>query len=134
MYCQAKLKELTYQLERYKWNVIGLAETRWTGAGEITTEEGRKLWYSGEENEHVKGVGFLVYRRNVKSVPECAPISSQIISIRLAAKRQNISIVHAPTKASDEQTLEQFYRELEENIKLVPRKDILIVQGTGMLE
>ena len=39
MYCQGKLKELAYEMERYKWNVIGLAETRWTGAGEITTEE-----------------------------------------------------------------------------------------------
>ena len=79
----------------------------------------------------MKGVGFLVYKRNVKSILECAPISSRIISIRLAAKPQNMSIVqvHAPTKLSDEQTLEQFYRELEENVKLVPRKDILIVQG-----
>ena len=48
-------------MERYKWNVIGLAETRWTGAGEITTE-GHKIWYSGEENEHGKGFGFMVHK------------------------------------------------------------------------
>ena len=131
MYCQGKLKELRYKMERYKWNVIGLAETRWTGAGKITTEAGHKLWYSGEENEHVKGVGFLIHKKNVKSVLECAPILCRIISIRLTAKPQNLSViqVYAPTKASDEQTLGQFHRELEESIKLVPRKDILIVQG-----
>ncbi|XP_027212995.2 craniofacial development protein 2-like [Penaeus vannamei] len=131
MYCQGKLKEVTYELERYKWNAVGLAETRWTGAGEITTEEGRKLWYSGEEKEHVKGVGFLVHKNSVKSVLKCAPMSGRIISIRLAAKPQNISIIqaYAPTKASDEDILEQFYKELEERIKQIPGKDILIVQG-----
>ena len=45
MYCQGKLNELAYEMERYKWHVIGLAETGWTGAGEITTE-GHTLWYS----------------------------------------------------------------------------------------
>ena len=63
-------------MERYQWNVIGLAETRWTGAGVITTEESHKLWCSGEENEHVKAVGFLDHKKNVKSVLECAPMSS----------------------------------------------------------
>ncbi|XP_069982173.1 craniofacial development protein 2-like [Penaeus vannamei] len=130
MYCQGELKELTYELERYKWNVVGLAETRWTGAAEIATEEGHKLWYSGEEKEHMKGVGFLVHKNSVKSVLECTPISSRIISIRLAAKPQNISIiqVYAPTKASDEEILEQFYKESEERIKQIPGKDVLIVQ------
>ena len=108
MCCQGKLKELAYEIERYEWNAIGLAETRSTGAGEITAEEGHRLWYSRKENEHVKGVGFLVHKKNVKSVLECALISSRIINIRLAAKPQNLSIVqiYAPMKASDEQTLE----------------------------
>ena len=88
MYFQGKLKELRYEMERYKWNVIGLAETRWTVVGEITPE-----WYSGEENEHVKGVGFFVYTRNVKSVLECAPISSRISSNRLAVIPQNLSVI-----------------------------------------
>ena len=61
----------------------------------------------------MKGVVLLVHKKNVKSILECALISSRIISIRLAARPQNLSIVqvYAPTKASNEQTLEQFYRE-----------------------
>ena len=35
------------ELSRYKWDVIGLAETRLTGDGELTTEEGHNLYYSG---------------------------------------------------------------------------------------
>jgi len=118
-------------LECYKWNVVGLAETRWTGAGEIATKEAHKLWYSGEEKEHMKGVGFLVHKNSVKSVLECAPMSIRTMSIRLDGKPQSLSIiqVYAPTKASDEEILEQFYKELEERIKQIPGKDILIVQG-----
>ena len=71
----------------------GLAETRWTGAAEITKEEGHKIWYSEEENEYAKGVGFMVHKKSVKSVLKCAPILSRIISIRLADKPQNMSII-----------------------------------------
>ena len=69
-------------------------------------------------------------KKGVKSVLECAPISIRIISIRLAAKPQNMSIVqvYAPMKASDKETLEQFSNELEESIRQIPRKDIFIVQ------
>ena len=57
-----KVKELIYEMERYKWNVIGLGETRWTGAGEITTDEGHKLRYFRKENEHANGVSFMVHK------------------------------------------------------------------------
>ena len=54
-----KLEELMNELSRYKWDVIGLAETRLTGDGELTTEEGNKLYYSGQ-GKHYEGVGFMV--------------------------------------------------------------------------
>ncbi|PVD35255.1 hypothetical protein C0Q70_06536 [Pomacea canaliculata] len=40
-----KVKELTHELQRYRWDIVGLAEVRWTGFGESTTDEGHKLWY-----------------------------------------------------------------------------------------
>ena len=76
-------------------------------------------------------VSFMVHKKSVRSVLGYAPISRRIISIRLAVKPQNMSImqVYAPTKASDEETLRQFNKGLEESIKQIPRKDILILQG-----
>ena len=49
------MRELTYELERYKWHIVGLSEVRWTGCGEIVTEEGHKLWFSDDDKEHVNG-------------------------------------------------------------------------------
>lgn len=46
LYACGKVKELTHELGRYRWDILGLAEVRWTGCGETTTEEGHKLWYS----------------------------------------------------------------------------------------
>ena len=40
-----KLKELTYEMDRNRWNLLGLCEVRWKNFGETTTEEGHKLYY-----------------------------------------------------------------------------------------
>ena len=36
-----KVKE--HELARHKWDILGLAEVRWAGFGETTTEDGHKL-------------------------------------------------------------------------------------------
>ena len=35
-----KLQELTYEMARYRWNILGFCEMRWKNFGETTTEEG----------------------------------------------------------------------------------------------
>ena len=42
-----KLEELTYEMNRYRWNILGLCEVRWKNIGETTTLEGHKLYFSG---------------------------------------------------------------------------------------
>ena len=48
LYQTGKIKELTHELERYIWHIVGLCEVRWTGNGEHLTDEGHLLYYSGE--------------------------------------------------------------------------------------
>ena len=43
LYACGKLAELEYELQTYRWNIRGLSEMRWTGLGEVNTEEGHKL-------------------------------------------------------------------------------------------
>ena len=40
-----KIKELTNELSRYKWDIVGLSETRLNGCGELTTNEGHNIYY-----------------------------------------------------------------------------------------
>ena len=34
-----KLRELTHEMDRYRWNIFGLCEMRWKNFGETATEE-----------------------------------------------------------------------------------------------
>ena len=108
-------------MTRYNWHVIGLCEVRWKDFGETTTEEGQKIYYSGKENKHEHGVGFLIHKTIVGSVLGCRPISSRIISLRLRASPFNIIVqVYAPSY--DDNKVETFYDQLQEILDETPKK------------
>ena len=44
-----------------------MEEMRWKNCGE-TTEEGLKVFFSGKEDKHEHGVGFLVHKDIVNTV------------------------------------------------------------------
>ena len=94
-----KLKELTHEMERYNWHLLWLCEARWKNAGDVQTDEGHVLYYSGEENRHTNGVGFLVNTSIKNTALGCQPVSSRLMTIRLRAKPFNITVaqVYAPT-------------------------------------
>ncbi|PIK43970.1 putative amphiphysin [Apostichopus japonicus] len=110
MYACGNIHELTHELQRYNWDIIGLSEVRWTGIGETITEEGQKIWFSGEEKKHHYGVAFIV---------------------RKESKPHNMTIirVYAPTSDHDDDEVEELYKQLDALIARVLRKGILVVQG-----
>jgi hypothetical protein len=126
-----KLEELTHEMNRYRWNILGLCEVRWKNFGETTTLEGHKLYFSGREDKHEHGVGFLVHKDSVNTVMGCRPVSSRLITIRLRATPFNITIIqaYAPTSDYDDAQVEDFYDQLQEVVDKTPKKDILVVQG-----
>ena len=126
-----KLEQMTHAMSRYHWNIVGLCEMRWKNFGEMSTDDGHKVYFSGEEGKHEYGVGFLVHKDVVGAVLGCQPVSSRLISIRLRAAPFNITIiqVYAPTSGHDDSEVDHFYQQLQETIDKTPKKDILVVQG-----
>ena len=118
-------------MERYKWNILGISELRWKGIGEITTDKGNKLYFSGREDRHEHGVGFLVNKDTADTVMGCCPVSSRLITIRMRAAPFNITIIqtYAPTTDYDDSEVEDFYEQLQAILNQVRKKDIIIVQG-----
>ena len=51
-----KVEELTDEMKRYRWNILGLCEVRWKNFGETSTPEGHKLFFSGREDKHEHGL------------------------------------------------------------------------------
>ena len=131
LYACGKVKELTHELQHYRWDVIGLSEVRWTNFGEMRTDEGHKIWFSGDDTKHQHGVAFIVRKEILSSVISCTPSSSRLISIRIAAKPQNISIiqVYAPTSDYEDEEVEAFYEQLDRLLKGIPKKDVTVVMG-----
>ena len=97
-----KLQELTHEMDRYRWNILGLCEMRWKYSGETTTEEGHKVFFSGKEDKHEHGTGFLVHKDIMNTVMGCHPVSSRLITIRLRAVSSNITIIQAYAPSSDD--------------------------------
>ena len=78
-----KLQELAHEMDRYRWNILGLCEMRGRNFGETTTEEGHKVFFSGKEDKHEHSVGFLVHKDIVNTVMGCLPVPRSLIIIRL---------------------------------------------------
>ena len=125
------LEELTHTLNRYKGNVLGLCEMRWKGMEETTTHEGHKIYFSGRDNRHEEGMGFLVHKNTISAVMGCRPVSSRLITIRLRASPFNFTTVqvYAPTTTHSVEEIEHFYQQIQEIIVKTPKEDILVFQG-----
>ena len=110
---------------------MGLCEMRWKNFGEMSTDDGHKVYFSGEEGRREYGFGFLVHKDVVGAVLGCLPVSSRLISIRLREAPFNITIiqVYAPTSGHDDSEADHFYQKLQETIDQTPKKAILVVQG-----
>ena len=51
------------------------------------------FYFSGEENRHEYGIGFLVHKDVADAVLGCRSVSSRLISNRLRAAPFNITII-----------------------------------------
>ena len=126
-----KLEQLTHAMSRYHWNIVGICEMRWKNFGEMSTDDRHKVYFSGEEDRHKYGVGFLVHKDVVDAVLGCRPVSSRLISIRVRAAPFSITIIqdYAPTSGHDDSEVDHFYQQLQETIDHARKKDILVVHG-----
>ena len=108
------IKELTYELDIYRWNVIG------------NISEVRRIVF-----KHINGVGCIIHSELTRMVMCFNPINERIAIIRLHAIPFNISIiqVYAPTTDHTYEEIEIFYNDLQNSISQISKKDILVIQG-----
>src|SRR6218665_1443378 len=115
-------------MKAYRYDILGLAEMRWTGSGDLNN--GEVIW-SGEEKDHQRGVVFLLNSRARLALLGYKPVNSRIIAARFNGQPLNLSVIqiHAPTADSTEEEIEEFYENLENTLTELPRKDIKIISG-----
>ena len=128
LWAAGKLEPLRNEMKRFKYDIIGVSEVRWTGKGE--TPNGDFIW-SGEENTHTRGVGLLLGTQARKALIGYNPISSRIITARFDAAPFKLTVIHvyAPTSLSSEEDIAAFYSDIDEALSKTDKKDIIILTG-----
>ncbi|XP_030760715.1 craniofacial development protein 2-like [Sitophilus oryzae] len=114
-------------------NILGVSEVHWPGTGMIKSK-GKVFYYSGNgsiDQNHQRGVGILMDENLQKSVKNFIPLSERVILIQLLGRPININIiqVYAPTAEKAEDEIEDFYRQLDQVLRLTKSNEINLVLG-----
>lgn len=128
LWAAGHLELLKEEMKRYRWDILGLSEVRWTGSGEVN---GCEMIWSGDDTEHQRGVGFLLSSRARMALLGYKPVNSRMIVARFSGQPFNVSViqVYAPTADKTEEEIEQFYENLDDIMKQLPKKDIKVIMG-----
>ena len=134
LYETGRAAQVASEMERYKLDILGLSETRWTTAGRVVLATSQTVLYSGPPNEndhHRNGVALMLSQKASKSLLEWEPVNERIITARFQSKFQKVTILqcYAPTNQADQQDKEDFYGQLQNTLDNVPRRDITIIMG-----
>uniref|UniRef100_A0A8D8U6H3 Craniofacial development protein 2 n=1 Tax=Cacopsylla melanoneura TaxID=428564 RepID=A0A8D8U6H3_9HEMI len=126
----SKLENLKREMKKNNIDVMGLSEVRWTGEGELDTEEYRMVYKGGEKKE--KGVGFIYKMSLNPCVQKVIPKSDRVIALKLKSIPVDTLIiqVYMPTSEATDEIVEEIYRQIEEILEENGRGQIrTIVMG-----
>ncbi|ESN98832.1 hypothetical protein HELRODRAFT_162291 [Helobdella robusta] len=117
------------ELERFRYDVVGLCEVRWTEGGEM--EGGKILWFV-TEREHVYGVGMVIGEKAKKALLEYNPVNERMMYARFKGYSRDIDVVvaYAPTMDHSDAEIEAFYDQLEQTLNALPKKDYNMIAST----
>ena len=107
-----------------------ISELKWTGMGEFNSDD-HYIYYCGQESLRRNRVSIIVNKRVQNAVLVCNLKNDRIISVHFQRKPLYITIiqVYAPTSNAEEAEAEWFCGDLQDHLKLTPKKDILFIIG-----
>ena len=131
MYAVGQLDILLHQIRKLRWSVMGIAETRWTGTGEMNKGDHKIIYTGREDGKHQEGVALIMDKRATRALIGYTTRGSRLIKARFrtAMGKTTIIQVYAPTATSTEEEIEDFYENLQEMIQDIPSQEILIIMG-----
>ena len=126
-----KLRELADTFVRRRVNIACLQETKWVGekAKEVDGT-GFKLWYTGVERSK-NGVGVMIDKTLKDRVVDVKRKGDRIILVKLVVEDLilNVLSVYAPQVGLPESVKLQFWEDLEEVLRGIPREEKLFMGG-----
>ena len=104
----------------------------WDGQGwkKLITDEGHKIWYSGEHSKHQSGWHSLYGKKLLVVSSGALPSSTDLFpSGSLRSHTITVIQVSAPTSDQEDEEVEEFSTSSLIASQQTPKKDILVVQG-----
>ena len=113
-----------------KIDILGISELKWTGMGEFNSD-GHYIYYCGQESLRRNGVAIMVNKRVQNAVLGCNLRNDRMTSVHFQGKSFNITVIqaYAPTSNAEEVEVEWFYKDLQDLLELIPKKDVLFFIG-----
>ena len=120
---QSKLEVVQQEVARVNIDILGISELQWTGMGEFNSDD-HYIYYCGQQSFRRNGVAIMVNKRVRNAVLGCNLRNDRMISVRFKGKPFNITViqVYAPTSNAEEAEVERFYEDLQDLLKLTPKK------------
>ena len=120
---QGKLEAVKQEMARVNINNLGIRELKWTGMGEFNSDD-HYIYYYRQESLRRNGVTIMVNKRVWNAVLGCNLKNNRMISVHFQGKPFNITVIqdYAPTSNAEEALVEWFYKDLQDLLKLTPKK------------
>lgn len=117
--------------KHYGLEILGLTEIHMRGSGFYTNYNGHILYFSGPENESRNGVALSVSTLINKAVLSYNSDNDRMITLKINTRpcRLYIVLLYAPTVASSDEDIEMFYEQLEDVIRVIPKRVITLLMG-----
>ena len=125
---QGKSEVAKQEMARVNVNILGISELKWTGMGELHSED-HYIYYCGQESLRRNEVAIMVNKRVQNAVLGCSLKNDRMIFVHFQGKPFNVTViqVYAPTSNVDEAEVERFYEDLQDLLGRTLKKDVLLI-------
>lgn len=119
------------ELERYRWDIVGLCETRWSGKGEFYHDQYHVLTSGREDTKLLYGVAMILSKKASQAMIGYKLISERLMYAKFhtAFGKMTVIQVYAPTSTAKAKTINAFYAVLQQVISKIPKDEIIVIVG-----
>ena len=120
---QGKLEVVKQEMARMNVDILGISKLKWTGMGEFNSDD-HYIYYCRQESLRRNGVAIVVSKRIRNAVLGCNLKNDRMISVHFQGKPFNNTViqVYATITNAKEAEVEWFYEDLQDILKLIPKK------------
>ena len=125
------LEVMLVELERMKWDVIGLSASQIKESSVEILSSGHYLLNSGNGESRSNGTGFLVNKNVSPFICDFKDISDRLALLALQGKDNKIFFiqVYFPTLSHPDEEVDELYDQVQKLIDAIPSRHTLFIMG-----